>query len=79
MKTLNASPRLVWFKQSEAGSPDLQEESFEGTLTEAIAAMESRSTQAGFLLGQVLESSGMVHATIAPGGAKHVNSEAQAH
>ncbi len=79
MKTLNASPRLVWFKQSNAGAPDLQEESFEGTLAEAISAMESRSTEAGFILGQVLESSGMVHATIAPNGAKHVNSEVQAH
>lgn len=79
MKTLNATPGLVFFKQSSAGSPDLHEETFEGSLAEAIEAMESRSTAVDFLLGQVLEADGKVHATIAAGGAKHVNREVQAH
>lgn len=73
MSVTNTRPKLVWFRESPEGLSALQNESFEGSLEQALESMTRRSTEPGFLLGQVLEPDGRVHATVACGGSLQVN------
>lgn len=69
--------KLQWFRK-DAGSSDLQETNFVGSLEQALAEMDELSSRPEFLLGMVLQADGLVLATVAANGAKHVNNVAQA-
>ncbi|MCC5611546.1 hypothetical protein LC612_33600 [Nostoc sp. CHAB 5834] len=65
--------QLLWVEIGASDKPELKEESFIGTLEEAIAKMQTRASLAGFLLGQVLRSDSKVLANIAHGAAAKTN------
>ena len=81
MKSLALNPQIVWFKEAATpGTPDLQEEAFDGSLAEAVSLLVTRAKESnGFILGQVLEHDGRVYATIGQGGATRITEQSQSH
>lgn len=65
MKTTNQNPKITWAKVCDVEGVQIQEESFPGTLEEALVAMEKRAASGQFLFGQVLEHDGKVFRNVA--------------
>ncbi|NKA35767.1 hypothetical protein GO300_03829 [Ralstonia solanacearum] len=63
-----AVKKIVRVAQTNA-KPDFLELDLEGALTEALVRARSLASEAGFVLGQVLDADGKVLATVGPGGA----------
>ena len=75
MKTISQNPRIMWFQEPAVqGSPDLEEQDFFGSLSDAVDSMTTRAMESNFILGQVLEHDGRVYATIGKGGATRLAS-----
>ena len=64
--------KIVYIYRNEAGVPSIQEEpAAPSAFHEALEfAKHLARTTAGFMLGQVLDSTGKVQATVCPGGVR---------
>lgn len=69
----SGNSKIVWFKKSSAGIPDLVETDIEGNLESVLEHAKSLACDESFLMGQILADDGLVIATIAPQGFTRIN------